>query len=88
VKTWDSNSRLPWLLLLGFLTVFHRPGFLDPVRQVPDEVKEEVSLWYTDDLQNTHATIINDVLPILVRPSSQPPWRYLIGDLDEETEAL
>ncbi len=37
-------------------TVFGRSRFLDPVRQMSDEVKEEISLWDADHLQDKHTS--------------------------------
>lgn len=35
-------------------TVFSWSRFLDPVSQMSDKVKEEISLWHTDHLQSTN----------------------------------
>lgn len=43
----EHSSASPFLI-----TVFHMSGFLDPVRQVPHKVEEEVAIRHTDDLEN------------------------------------
>lgn len=33
------------------ITIFNRSGFFDPVSEVSNKVKKEVSIWHTDDLR-------------------------------------